>query len=319
MHKNLSVPFSSRNYQDLADLVLMEEMLMQARQQTTDWQYAHIGELIFNYWQIAIHLNPTEFIRLWFCAGQLVGYATLGEDPSFDFQVLPMFEWQGIEEEAISWAETRLADLRQVQSQQWSGKLVSGARRDNLQRQAFLERHGFRQGGEFSEVNMLGQLAGSIPAPEIPAGFELHSMDSFSDIHARAEVQRVVWSPWSVGELSDVDYSLLMSLPGYLPDLDIFITAPDGKVVSYVNGWIDPVNKIGDFGPVGAVKNYRRRGLTRAVLLECERRMQSYGMQRVAVSTNLTNPAQKLYALVGCQPNNQYLEYIQQGLDDLEI
>ena len=36
----------------------------------------------------------------------------LGEDPAFDCQVLPGYAWRGIEQEALSWAEARVGELR---------------------------------------------------------------------------------------------------------------------------------------------------------------------------------------------------------------
>ncbi len=93
----------------------------------------------------------------------LVGYAILGEDPSFDCQVAPEYEWRGIETEALAWAETRLAELRGRDAKQWGGHFVAGARQDNAKRIAFLEQHGFRYSGEFAEVNMLRSLAEPIP------------------------------------------------------------------------------------------------------------------------------------------------------------
>jgi ribosomal protein S18 acetylase RimI-like enzyme len=83
-------------------------------------------------------------------------------------------------------------------------------------------------------------------------------------------------------------------------------------IAAYVNGWIDPLNHIGDFGPVGARPAYRRQGLARAVLLECLRRMQGRGVERVSVSTGVTNlPAIRLYESVGFKIVNEYREYIQ--------
>ena len=77
-----------------------------------------------------------------------------------------------------------------------------------------------------------------------------------------------------------------------------------------MNGWIDPVNKIGDFGPVGALQAYRRLGLTRAVLIEGLHRMKFYGMNRVCVSTGVSNmPAKQLYESVGFKIVNRYLDY----------
>ena len=126
----------------------------------------------------------------------------------------------------------------------------------------------------------------------------------------RAAAQREVWQPWTVGNVSDDDYACLMRLPGYHRDLDVVAVAPDGVIAAYVNGWIDPVNRIGDFGPVGALPAYRRQGLTRAVLLEGLRRMQAHGMDRVCVSTGVRIRRTTLYESVGFRIVNKYLDYV---------
>ena len=101
-----------------------------------------------------------------------------------------------------------------------------------------------------------------------------------------------------------------MGLPVYDRELDVVAVSPDGVIAAYVNGWIDPLNRIGDFGPVGARPDYRRRGLTRAVLLECLRRMRDRGMDRVSVSTGETNLAAiRLYESIGFRVVNRYLEF----------
>jgi ribosomal protein S18 acetylase RimI-like enzyme len=51
--------------------------------------------------------------------------------------------------------------------------------------------------------------------------------------------------------------------------------------------------------------------LTRAVLIEGLRRMQAHGMNRVSVSTGVSNtPAIRLYESVGFRIVNKYLEYV---------
>ena len=149
-------PLTSRLYQSEDDFQQMQGLLMEARARSDDWRYWHVGELMWSFFMVTCHLNPQEHIRLWHDdQGKLAGYAILGEDPSFDWQVLPEYEWLGIETEAMAWAETRLTALRQRDSQGWGGHCVSGARQDNAKRIAFLEQHGFQRGGEFSEFNML--------------------------------------------------------------------------------------------------------------------------------------------------------------------
>jgi len=288
----------------------MQDMLMEARSRTGDWRYSHVGELLFTFFMVARHLDPGEHIRLWHDGDRLVGYAILGEDPSVDFQVLPEYEWCGIEAEAMQWTESRVAGLRKQDAQRWSGHLLSGARQDNAQRIAFLEQHGFRPGGQFSEVNMLCSLDEPVPEAMNPAGCQVRAVE-VSDIPNRAAAQREVWQPWTVGNVSDDDYAYFMQLPGYDRELDVVAVAPDGVIAAYVNGWIDPVNRIGDFGPVGARPAYRRQGLTRAVLVEGLRRMQAFGMDRVCVSTGVSNtPARRLYESVGFRIVNKYLEYV---------
>jgi mycothiol synthase len=311
-HSAPARPLTSRPYETERDLVQMQDLLMEARSRSDDWRYGHVGELTWGFFMVACHLDPREHIRLWHDGeGKLVGYAILHEDPSFDCQVLPEHAWSGIETEALAWAETRLAELCRCDAGGWGGNLGSGARQDDVKRIAFLERHGFRYRGEFAEVNLLRSLDEPIPESALPAGFVVRAVAEAGEVSKRAAVQREVWHPWTVGEVSDGDYATLMRLPGYYRDLDVVAVTPEGVLAAYVNGWIDPVNRIGDFGPVGALPAYRRQGLTRAALLECLRRMRAHGMDRVCVSTSVSNtPARRLYESVGFRIVNRYLDYV---------
>ena len=301
---------TSRSYETERDLQQMQALLMEARSVTDDWRYWHVGELTFRFFTVACHLNPQEHIRLWHNdEGKLVGYAILGEDPSFDWQVLPEYEWSGIEAEAMAWAEICLTELREHDMQQWGGSLVSGARQDNARRRLYLGQHGFRYSGEFAEVNMLRSLDKPIPEAMLTPGCQVRAVE-VGEISDRAAAHREVWQPWTDGNISDNDYAWFMQLPGYHRDLDIVAVMPDGVIAAFVNGWIDPVNRIGDLGEVGARPAYRRQGLMRAALLEVLRRMQARGMDRACVSTGVSNiPAIRLYESIGFEIVNQCLDY----------
>jgi ribosomal protein S18 acetylase RimI-like enzyme len=300
----------TRPYESERDLQEMQGLLMAARARTGDWRYPHVGDLMWTFFILACHLDPREHIRLWRNRdGQLAGYAILGEDPSFDCQVAPAFEQSTIEAEALAWAETRLAELRSRDPGRWTGGLVSGARQDDEGRRDFLVRHGFRPRG-YVEVNMMRSLAEPIPEPPAPAGWQIRAVAD-GEASVRAAAQREVWSPWTVGDVSGDDYARLMRLPGYDRELDVAAISPDGVRAAYVNGWADPLNRIGDFGPVGTCPAYRRQGLARAVLLEALRRMKARGLDRVCVSTGESNAAAlRLYASVGFAIRNRYIEYV---------
>ena len=288
----------------------MQGLLMEARSRTNDWRYWHVGELMWGYFMVLCHLDAQQHIRLWHDDDKLVGYAVLAEDPSFDFQVLPEYEWSGVEAEALAWTEMSLTELHQRNTQRSGGKLAAVARQDDARRIAFLEQHGFRYSGEFTEVNMLRSLDEPIPESTVPIGCQVRAVQ-VGEISKRAAAQREVWHPWTVGNVSDTDYERLMQLPGYHRDLDVVTVTPDGVIAAYANGWIDPVNRIGDFGPVGALPAYRRQGLTRAALLEGLRRMQAHGMDRVCISTGVSNtPARRLYESIGFQTVTRCLDYV---------
>ncbi len=301
---------TTRQYQDESDLRDMLEMLVYARRATNDWHYPHVGELLWNFFMVLIHLDPARHVRLWYDDARLVAFAILGEDPSFDFQVLPEYEWSGIETGALSWAHALLSELRREDEQLWGGGLVAGARQDDPARLAFLEQHGFCYRGTFAEVNMLRSLAVPIPDLIIPDGYQVRELAP-AEIPDRAAVEREVWQPWTVGNVTGADYERLTHLPGYYRQLDVVTLTPGGLIASQVNGWIDPLNRIGDFGPVGARPAYRQQGLTRLALLESLRRMRSFGMDRVCVSTGITNTASRnLYESVGFQVVNRYLDFV---------
>lgn len=303
---------TSRLFQGEADLRQMQALLMAARARTTDWRYPHVGELLWDYFLVTCHLDPQQFIRLWHDGEALVAYALLGEDPSFDCAVLPEYAWAGIEDEALAWAEGRVGALRAQDPTGWGGELVARARQDDAQRIAFLEAHGFRYRGEFAEVNLLRSLDEPIAGAPLPPDYGVRAVAETETVD-RAGAERDVWLPWPVGDIDGDDYMRLMRLPGYERELDVVAVAPSGVIAAYANCWIDPVNGIGDFGPVGARPAFRRQGLTRAVLLEGLRRFKARGMARACVSTNVANtPARGLYESVGFRIVNSTHDYVRQ-------
>jgi ribosomal protein S18 acetylase RimI-like enzyme len=301
---------STRLYTDEADLQQMQALLMEARARSDDWRYPHVGDLNWSFFLVASQLDPRTHVRLWHAGeGKLIGYAILGVDPLFDVQVLPEYAWAGIEAEGLAWAENLRLALNQVDSQRWRNGLATGARQDDARRIAFLEQSGFRRGSHV-EVNMLRPLPDPIGVTSVPGPYELRAVAGSVESAARAAAERAVWGQWSAGAIDGDDYAYLMRMAGYRRDLDIVAVTAGGVIAAYVNGWLDELNQIGDLGPVGALPAHRRQGLTRAVLLECMRRMQTYGMDRVCVSTGESNvPALGLYQSLGFTVVNRYFEY----------
>lgn len=46
-----------RGYESEKDLLDMQALLMAARSATGDWHYAHVGELMWNFFMVTCHLS----------------------------------------------------------------------------------------------------------------------------------------------------------------------------------------------------------------------------------------------------------------------
>jgi ribosomal protein S18 acetylase RimI-like enzyme len=87
-------------------------------------------------------------------------------------------------------------------------------------------------------------------------------------------------------------YRGFMQAPGYDPDLDTVVVAPDGRFAAFTMGWIDPANRVGTFEPVGTHREFQRRGLGKAALLEGMRRLQARDMM-ATVGCHAHNPGNR--------------------------
>ncbi|HEY9481844.1 MAG TPA: hypothetical protein VIR00_02695 [Micromonosporaceae bacterium] len=82
------------------------------------------------------------------------------------------------------------------------------------------------------------------------------------EVATRAALHREVSASTDLTE--DVFRAMTRQWP-YSFDFDWMVEAPDGRIVSYILGWYDDVNRIGEFEPVGTPASFRRLGLSRAL------------------------------------------------------
>jgi ribosomal protein S18 acetylase RimI-like enzyme len=98
----------------------------------------------------------------------------------------------------------------------------------------------------------------------------------------------------------------MMGLANYDPELDLVAVAPDGALAAYVFGSYNREEmelsglKTGFTDPVATHPKYRRRGLSRALLLESLRRLKQRGLETARLGTSSANIAmQKTAQSVG--------------------
>jgi ribosomal protein S18 acetylase RimI-like enzyme len=125
-------------------------------------------------------------------------------------------------------------------------------------------------------------------ADRLPDGFCFRSMADSGDVEPRRKAMGLGFDHTDPGEwVPAFCYRELQRAPGYRPDLDVCIVAPDGEYVASCIGWHDERNQIGGLEPVCTIPPYRRRGLGREVVYEVLRRLAAAGARTVWVGTDM--------------------------------
>jgi mycothiol synthase len=96
----------------------------------------------------------------------------------------------------------------------------------------------------------------------------------------------------------------------YLPELDLVVESPDGRLVAFCICWFDKHSMAGQVEPLGCHKDFRQYALGRVVLSEGLRRLQSLGAKAIFVETDkFRNTAFRLYESFDFQVTQDILVY----------
>jgi len=186
------------------------------------------------------------------------------------------------------WAEQRVKERTgqqgenqyEIWEQAWG--LASG---DDLKMVSFLEREGYERQEMYYHCYRR-PLIEPVPAPILPTGFTIRPVTGEAEAEMRAALQRDAFSPkgsttYEEGTLRQL---AVMKMPHYDPQLDLMVMAPDGTPAAGCICWVDPVNRVGLFEPVGTRPQFRRQGLATALMLGGLQRLRERGMQAALVT-----------------------------------
>jgi len=193
----------------------------------------------------------------------------------------------------IAWGEERHAARRGESTEPLGMTLLA----EEPESAALAERHGFRFSGKTLYAYHMQELNGPIPEPALPEGYEIVAMTGDVELDDRVEIHREVWAP---SKFTLEKYGRLRTAPVYRQDLDLAVRAPDGRYAAYLIAWHDPASRTALFEPVGARSEYRRLGLSRALIYETLRRLRELGATRAYVGSIAgEGPALALYHATG--------------------
>jgi mycothiol synthase len=297
----------SRPYRDERDLHALLAFAAEAGRIAPRTGYFHVGDVLWGMFQNTV-FDPQRGIQLWEGdGGALLGFAWVNPPGVVFLDIHPGLEQSAaLRESMLRWAE-----------QQGSVTLSEGADAGKRQvwirsfdsdseAKAFFEQRGYQLDDDFALL-FQRDLSAPIPSPKLPEGFTLRHVGGEDEWHERVETHREVWHP---SKVTLPAYRRLRAAPGYLPELDLVLVAPDGSFAAYCICWLDRANHTGEFEPVGTRPAFRGQGLGKAVIAEGLRRLQAHGAQTAIVYAESGNPAaQKLYQSMGFQIVNRDIFY----------
>ncbi len=299
---------TSRMYASADDLQLMKDLLRDAKR---EYPYSgiHTGELDWWAFYDTSGVTLQDKVRLWFDDDQLVAW-TWSRVNRNDYDMFVYPAYRGAEQQEVVLTQTidaLSARLRQQPRKDNSTPHITGyADEDDTAHIALLERLDFSR-SEFL-INFSQDIRGILPAHILLDGFTFLDRIRPEDAERRALAHKDAFQPHS--KMTPDNYRAFMKAPGYDPELDVAVAAPDGSIVSFAMGWIDADNKLSVFEPVGTRHEFHRRGLGKATLLEGLRRLQVQGVETALVSCHADKPGNVIfYQSAGFQICNRVLAF----------
>lgn len=263
----------------------------------------HIGDLIWGMFQNTM-FDPYQNIRLWQDeTSTLLGFAWFDISRtafSTSLQVHPhQSQNKELLDQMLAWVLIRAREDKPNTSDVWQTTrdtiYTDVLETDEHLHEAFA-RYGFVR-GEPSMVHMRQSLNYALAEPVLPTGWQVRHVADEREFEERVSIHREVYHP---SRVTLEAYQRMRTIPGYTPELDIAAVTPEGTFASYCICWLDPVNKCGEFEPVGTRAAFRRQKIGQAVMREGLKRLQARGAETAIVATNYDNDAaRKLYELVG--------------------
>lgn len=283
--------YTSRPFNVRKDYPAMRRLLQTAYAITGPLVYATVGDL--DWWR-AGRENPGDwsFLRLWWDErGELGGFAWQGTN-QVDLFSHPTR--RRVEADMLAWSE----EQRREKPAGEDGRRLwrAWALTSDSSRQTLLGRNGYRRADDaFAFFSY--PLEGEIPPSLLPEGFKIRPVAGKEEYPARVELHRQIFEP---SRFTGTKYRAVRATPTYRADLDLVVVAPDGTLAACCIVWFDEANRIGEFEPVGCAPQFRRMGLTRALLLEGLRRLRRLGGRTGHLFADTgEEPAMKLYTSTG--------------------
>ncbi|MEN8113450.1 MAG: GNAT family N-acetyltransferase [Actinomycetota bacterium] len=287
-----------RRYRGEADVDLLQEFNANAIRETDGCGFVHPGDIAHRLFNGNKLLDPADVLTIWEDGRGVAAWVLVSpRHAGFDAQVRPDLRSMEFETEVLTFAEIETMNL--MRSHGVEKRVLDGeAYRCDEFRSARLVELGWTPTGE--EPWVLNRIRlGRTPEPQIPDGYSIRAVLGVEEAGPVSEVHAASFGSTWTAEM----YRKVMESPGYPPDREFVVEAPNGTLAAFTVTWHDTVTRTGLFEPVGTHEACRRLGLGKALLLHAMSEMARAGMEYATVVNEGTNEASRdLYRSVGFEP-----------------
>ncbi len=295
-------------YSGADDLAGMQAALAGWIYQAGACGYDHVGDVphrLFNSFRGKYRLE--EMVRLWYDGQALVAFALCFPHlKRYDAFVAPSYRGRQLERDVLDWANANTRHFMNQNGWQTEQLLTDVYACDTIRAQLLYKMGYWQDDASLLVINERSLLA-ELPHVVLPDGFSIRSAKSPQDAEALAAVHNGAFGSGWTGEIYLEE---VMLKPGYRPELERVVVAPDGRFAAFCVLWLDEMNKIGLFEPVGTHPDFQRRGLGRALMADSLHLLRHYGMQTAYVSNEMENEASTaLYRAMGFAPKHKIITY----------
>lgn len=299
---------SPRLYHDQSDFEMMQDLLIKGRRANNGSYYVHTGDIRWWYFYRLPDNDLFGSTYLWDGPDGLDGWAAFSSGWSaFDIYIHPRLRGSDKAEEMVKWSVEK-AETSALQQNVASFEIIWVSEKDVWLRET-LEKNGMLCSQEWMAV-FEQSLEGLLPEPVLPEGYHVRGTAGEAEVESRARAQYLAFESSMPFEHYVERFRSFMRSSVYNPELDLVAVAPDGRVAAFCICWLDPVNRVGYFEPVGTAPGFQRKGLGKAVIREGLCRLKANGMLSAAVCSNGGNdPAMNLYASSGFRLIKRLLTY----------
>lgn len=259
----------------------------------------HPGDVVHRIFNGLRRDDPAALVHIWEEAGEVVGWVLLdprggGIDPQLDPALRTSYP--GWERAVHIWAEEVTVELIDREGYQHD-RIETEAFVGDEERGEVLRRLGWVETGE--ALVFAARRLDDVPLAELPAGYRIRTARGAAEAAAIAELHAAGFGSSWTPEL----YRRVMESPGYEPEREILVVAPDGALAAFCVIWPDEVNHAGLFEPLATHPDHRRRGLGRALLRHGMAELRRRGMVEAQIGYEVDNPGSgPLYRAEGFVP-----------------